>query len=82
MCALLSDDTKVVHRESFGVLTATMVPPCMVVAIEICEMLLAAEQGVTSFGLSFGQFGNIEQDCSVALALRGISSSLFRALSI
>ena len=38
--------------ESFGVL-ATMVPPCMVVAIEICEMLLAAEQGVTSFGLSW-----------------------------
>lgn len=73
LCALLSYDNRVIHRESFGVLTATMVPPCMVVAIEICEMLLAAEQGVTSFALSFGQFGNIEQDCSVALALRELA---------
>ena len=73
LCALLSDETRIIHRESFGVLTATMVPPCMVVAIEICEMLLAAEQGVNSFALSLGQFGNVEQDCSVALALRDLA---------
>jgi methylaspartate mutase epsilon subunit len=70
LAAELSTAERPVHRESFGVLTATMVPPCVVAAIELCELLLAAEQGVRSFSLSFGQTGSLLQDLALARVLR------------
>jgi methylaspartate mutase epsilon subunit len=70
LCALLSTPQRPINRESFGVLTATMLPPAMVAAVEICELLLAAEQGVTSYSLSFGQSGSILQDAALALVIR------------
>lgn len=72
LCALHSTVDRPVHRESFGVLTATMVPPAMVAAVEICELLLAAEQGVTSFSVSFGQTGSVRQDLALARVLRDL----------
>ncbi len=70
LCAILSTPQRPLHRESFGVLTATMVPPAMVVAVELCELLLAAEQGVSSFSVSFGQTGSFLQDLATADVLR------------
>jgi len=70
LCALHSTPERPLNRESFGVLTATMVPPAMVAAIEICELLLAAEQEVPSYSLSFGQTGSVVQDGALALVLR------------
>jgi methylaspartate mutase epsilon subunit len=62
-----------IHRESFGPLTATLVPPAIAVAVQIIEMMLAAEQGVTSFAVSFGQTGSIVQDIATAHVLKRLA---------
>lgn len=70
LCAMLSTPQRPIHRESFGVLTATLVPPVIVAVVELCELLLAAEQGVRSFSVSYGQTGSIVQDLALARVLR------------
>jgi len=73
LCAMLSTPQRPIQRESFGVLTATLVPPVTVAVVEICELLLAAEQGVMSYSVSFGQTGSIVQDIALARVLREAS---------
>ncbi|OLR94645.1 hypothetical protein [Actinokineospora bangkokensis] len=73
LCATAGPPERPVHRESFGPLTATLVPPVVAVVVQLCELLLAAEQGVTSFTVSFGQTGSVEQDLAVADVLRSAS---------
>lgn len=73
VCALNSTPEAPIHRESFGPLTATLVPPAIAVAIEIIEALLAAEQGVTSFAVSYGQTGSLVQDLATAEVLRRLT---------
>lgn len=73
LCAVNSTEEAPIHRESFGPLTATLVPPAIVVAIEVIEALLAAEQGVTSFAVSFGQTGSMVQDIATATVLRELA---------
>jgi methylaspartate mutase epsilon subunit len=70
ICALYSTPERPIHRESFGPLSATLVPPAMAIVIEIIEALLAAEQGVLSFAVSFGQTGSFTQDVATARVLR------------
>ncbi len=48
-------------------------PPAIAIAIEIIEALLAAEQGVTSFAVSFGQTGSFIQDVATARVLRKLT---------
>ncbi|MGI8665408.1 MAG: methylaspartate mutase [Jatrophihabitans sp.] len=76
LCALAGPADAPIHRESFGPLTATLVPPVITIAVQLCELLLAAEQGVRSFAVSFGQTGSFEQDIAVAQVLREQSASL------
>lgn len=73
ICALYSTPERPIHRESFGPLSATLVPPVVAVAIEIIEALLAAEQGVKSFAVSFGQTGSFIQDVATARVLRKLA---------
>jgi methylaspartate mutase epsilon subunit len=73
VCAVNSADDAPIHRESFGPLTATLVPPAIAVAIQIIEALLAAEQGVVSFAVSFGQTGSLIQDLATAKVLRQLT---------
>jgi methylaspartate mutase epsilon subunit len=73
ICALYSTDELPIHRESFGPLTATLVPPAIAVAVQVIEALLAAEQGVKSFAVSFGQTGSMVQDLATAKVLRGLT---------
>ncbi len=73
VCAVNSSEDLPIHRESFGPLTATLVPPAIALAIEIVEALLAAEQGVTSFAVSFGQTGSIIQDIAAGRVLRRLT---------
>lgn len=73
ICALYSTPESPIHRESFGPLTATLVPPAIAIAIQIIEALLAAEQGVTSFAVSFGQTGSFVQDVAAARVLRALT---------
>ena len=73
ICALTSTNELPIHRESSGPLTATLVPPAIAIAIEIIEALLSAEQGVTSFAVSFGQTGSMIQDLATARVLRALT---------
>jgi len=73
LCAANSTGDAPIHRESFGPLTATLVPPAIVVAIQIIEALLAAEQGVTSFAVSYGQTGSVIQDIATAHVLKTLT---------
>lgn len=73
ICALYSTPDMPVHRESFGPLSATLVPPAMAVVVQIIEVLLAAEQGVKSFAVSFGQTGSLVQDIATAKVLRELT---------
>lgn len=76
VCALYSTPERPIHRESFGPLSATLVPPVVVLVIELCEMLLAAEQGVQSFALSFGQTGSFIQDHAMARVMRRLAREM------
>ena len=69
VCADYSTSERPINRESFGVLTATMVPPMMTVVIGLVELLLAAEQGVKSFAVGFGQTGSLVQDMALGRVL-------------
>ncbi len=51
-----------INREPFGPLTGTLVPPSVSHAVAIIESLLAAEQGVKSLTVGYGQCGNLVQD--------------------
>lgn len=73
VCALYSTAERPIHRESFGPLSATLVPPAIAIVIEIIEALLAAEQGVLSFAVSFGQTGSFIQDVACAHVLRRLT---------
>ncbi len=73
VCAVNSTEAAPIHRESFGPLSATLVPPAIVIAIQIIEALLAAEQGVTSFAVSFGQTGSVIQDVATAHILKTLT---------
>lgn len=59
-----------INREPFGPLTGTLVPPSTSNAVGILEALLAAEQGVKSITVGYGQCGNLIQDVAAIMALR------------
>lgn len=70
VCAEYSTPERPIHRESFGPLSATMVPPVMTVVVQLIELLLAAEQGIKSFSVSFGQTGSFSQDMALGHILK------------
>lgn len=67
-----------INREPFGPLTGTLVPPSMSNAVAIIEGLLAAEQGVKSITLGYGQCGNLVQDVAAIRALIEQSEEYFK----
>lgn len=62
-----------INREPFGPLTGTLVPPCVSHAVAVIEALLAAEQGVKSITVGYGQCGNLTQDVAAIRSLREIT---------
>lgn len=62
-----------IDREPFGPLTGTLVPPCISHSVAILEALLAAEQGVKSITVGYGQCGNIVQDVAAMRTLRSLT---------
>ncbi|MGW1055669.1 methylaspartate mutase subunit E [Streptomyces sp. NPDC001118] len=60
----------VIDREFFGVLTACLVPPCLAVAVNVLEALLAAAEGVRSVSLGYAEQGNRAQDIAAIRVLR------------
>jgi methylaspartate mutase epsilon subunit len=87
LCARYSGLNKEISRESFGALTATMIPPVMTIVVQILEMLLSLEEGVKSFSVSFSQSGSITQDIVLSNVLKKASSKFahsfgFKGVSI
>jgi methylaspartate mutase epsilon subunit len=62
-----------INREPFGPLTGTLVPASISNAVQIIECLLAAEQGVKSITLGYGQCGNLIQDVAAIRTLQELS---------
>lgn len=73
VCADYSTLNKPINRESFGPLTATLVPPSITIVIQLLEMLLSLEEGVKSFSVSFSQQGSMTQDIVTAKVTRDLA---------
>jgi methylaspartate mutase epsilon subunit len=73
VCANYSKLNKPINRESFGPLTATLVPPVITIVIQLLEMLLSLEEGVESFSVSFAQQGSMNQDIVTGAVLRKLA---------
>ncbi|NLM04919.1 MAG: methylaspartate mutase subunit E [Clostridiales bacterium] len=67
-----------INREPFGPLTGTLVPPSMSNVVAIIEGLLAAEQGVKSITLGYGQCGNLIQDVAAIRSLVDQANEYFK----
>ena len=73
VCAKYSTLNEPINRESFGPLTATLVPPCITIVIQLIEMLLSLEEGVKSFSVSFSQSGSVNQDIVTGAVIRKLA---------
>jgi methylaspartate mutase epsilon subunit len=73
VCANYSALNEPINRESFGPLTATLVPPAITIVIQLLEMLLALEEGVKSFSVSFAQQGSMNQDIVTGAVLKKLA---------
>ncbi len=69
LCGAYAENGIIINREMFGPLTGTLVPPCLSHAVGIIEALLAAEQGVRSITIGYGQGGNLLQDTAALRSL-------------
>ncbi len=73
VCANYSKLNEPINRESFGPLTATLVPPSITIVIQLLEMMLSLEEGVKSFSVSFSQTGSMNQDIVMGAVIRKLS---------
>jgi len=73
VCANYSKLNEPINRESFGPLTATLVPPSITIVIQLLEMLLSLEEGVTSFSVSFSQQGSMMQDIVTGTVIKKLA---------
>jgi methylaspartate mutase epsilon subunit len=74
VCANYSKLNEPINRESFGPLTATLVPPAITIVIQLLEMLLSLEEGVKSFSVSFAQQGSMNQDIVTGAVIRKLAT--------
>lgn len=73
VCANYSQLNEPINRESFGPLTATLVPPAITIVIQLLEMLLSLEEGVKSFSVSFSQQGSMNQDIVTGAVIKKLA---------
>ena len=59
----------VLDREFFGTLTATLIPPCIAIVVNLLEAILAVSQGVKSVSLGYAEQGNRVQDIAAIRVL-------------
>lgn len=77
LTGLYEDQGVEIDRETFGTLTAVLMPPCISVAISLIESLLMIKEGVKNISLSFPQTGSLIQDMATAKSLRYFIKELF-----
>lgn len=83
LCAYYNSIGVPVVRESFGPLTSTLIPPVIILLIQILELDLALKEGVKFFSVSITQTGNLSQDIASSLALKTLTNWLksYRSLN-
>lgn len=70
----------VLDREFFGVLTGTLVPPCIAITTNILESILAARQGVKCISVGYAEQGNRWQDIAAIRVMREKTMETLRNL--
>ncbi len=80
VCANYSKLNEPINRESFGPLTATLVPPSITIVIQLLEMLLSLEEGVKSFSVSFSQQGSMNQDIVTGAVIKKLARHYAQAI--
>lgn len=73
LAAIYEENGVPINREPFGPLTGTLVPPSMAISVGIIEALLAAEQGVKSITVGYGQCGNRIQDVAAVRSAQNLT---------
>lgn len=63
-----------IDREFFGVLTASLMPPCLAVAVNVLEAMLSAEHGVTSVSLGYAEQGHRLQDIAAVRSMSRVAA--------
>ncbi len=82
VCANYSKLNEPINRESFGPLTATLVPPSITIVIQLLEMLLSLEEGVKSFSVSFAQSGSVMQDIVMGNVIREMADFYAKEIGV
>lgn len=57
-------------REFFGTLTATLIPPCLAIVVNLLQTMLAVRQGVKCVSLGYAEQGNRIQDIAAIRTLK------------
>jgi methylaspartate mutase epsilon subunit len=73
LVALYQERGVELHRRQPGFLTGTNVPPCIAIVTCVIDALLAAHQGVKSYGLEMGQTLHLIQDAVAIRACRELA---------
>ncbi|HEY6332716.1 MAG TPA: methylaspartate mutase subunit E [Blastocatellia bacterium] len=63
----------VLDREFFGTLTATLIPPCLAISINVIEAILAVQQGVKCVSLGYAEQGNRSQDIAAVFTMDALA---------
>jgi len=73
LVALYQDRGVELHRRQPGFLTGTNIPPSIAIVTCVIDALLAANQGVKSYGLEMGQTLHLIQDAAAIRACRELA---------
>ena len=71
-----------IDRETFGTLTAVLVPPSLAITISILEVALAVEQGVRSVTIGIPETGCLLQDIAALEVIPALCQSHLRRLGL
>lgn len=79
LCALYEErNSRVINREFFGVLTATLIEPSIAIVINIIQALAAAQQGVRSVSVGYAEQGNRTQDIAAITVMEELVKKYLR----
>jgi methylaspartate mutase epsilon subunit len=70
----------VLDREFFGTLTATLIPPCLAIVVNVIQAVLAVKQGVKSVSLGYAEQGNRLQDVAAIRVLGRVADRVLKNL--
>ena len=68
-----------VNREYFGVLTATLIEPCLAIVVNIIQAIASAQQGIKSISAGYAEQGNRSQDIAAITVLEELVNQYVRA---